>query len=356
MRRPGAGGVASAWFDVSYRRASIMAIRKTGFAVSWQSLSPILGIFRVQPSAGSRFPDYEAGQYIALRREDCALTRRVTDADGRVHFVPDLDASGIQRRGPVSHAYSISSAPYETQQEGLLEFYVVRERDEEGRPGRLTESLFRIEPGKDDEVVYFDRIAGDFTLAKRAPGFPHVLMVASGSGLAPFVSMVKQLDFEARGGRRDSTRYTLLHGNRTAEELAYHRELEAIAAAGRIDLVYLATVSRPATSGHDPSLGRGRVSNVLRILLELPSKEEEDLVAAEAKRDGVEKARAALVKAVRPELPAGVRLDALRERMVPADTVLMTCGNASAMSDVQHAAEARSIRFEKEDWKPTLYP
>jgi len=42
--------------------------------------------------------------------------------------------------------------------------------------------------------------------------------------------------------------------------------------------------------------------------------------------------------------------------MVPADTVLMTCGNASAMSDVQHAAEARRIRFEKEDWKPTLYP
>jgi len=34
----------------------------------------------------------------------------------------------------------------------------------------------------------------------------------------------------------------------------------------------------------------------------------------------------------------------------------MTCGNASAMSDVQRAAQARDIRFEKEDWKPTLYP
>ena len=115
-------------------------------------------------------------------------------------------------------------------------------------------------------------------------------------------------------------------------------------------------LSRPASSGHDPSLGRGRVSNVLRILLELPSKEEEELVTAEAKRDGVEKARAALGKAVRPALPVGAQLGTLRERMVPADTVLMTCGNASAMSDVQHAAEARSIRFEKEDWKPTLYP
>jgi len=256
----------------------------------------------------------------------------------------------------VSHAYSISSPPYETEQEGFLEFYVVREVDEEGRPGRLTESLFRIEPGHNDEVIYFDRIAGDFTLAKRAAGFPHVLMVASGSGLAPFVSMVKQLDFEAGRGRRDSTRYTLLHGNRTAEELAYHRELESIAAAGRIDFRYLATVSRPAASGHDPSLGRGRVSNVLRLLLDLPSKEEDDLAAAEAKGEGVERARAALGKAVRPELPASTRLGALQKRMALADTVLMTCGNASAMSDVQHAAEVRRIRFEKEDWKPTLYP
>lgn len=333
-----------------------MAQRKTGFAVSWNSLSPILGIFRVRPAAGSRFPEYEAGQYIALRREDCALTRRVTDADGRVRYGPDLDASGVQRRGPVSHAYSISSAPYETQQEGFLEFYVVREVDEEGRPGRLTESLFRIEPGQDDQVIYFERIAGDFTLARRAGGVPHVLMVASGSGLAPFVSMVKQLDFEAGRGRRDGTRYTLLHGNRTAEELAYHRELEAIAAAGRIDFRYLATVSRPAASGHDPSLGRGRVSNVLRLLLDLPPKEEEDVSAAEAKGEGVEKARAALGKMVRAALPASAREGALGERLKPADTVLMTCGNASAMSDVQHAAEARGIRFEKEDWKPTLYP
>ena len=332
-----------------------MTQRKTGFAVSWHSLSSVLGIFRLQPAAGSRFPDYEAGQYIALRREDCALTRRVTGADGRVRYVPDLDASGVQKRGPVSHAYSISSAPYETQREGFLEFYVVREVDEEGRPGRLTESLFRIEPGQDDEVVYFDRIAGDFTLAKRANGVPHVLMVASGSGLAPFVSMVKQLDFEAGRGRRDSTRFTLLHGNRAAEELAYHRELEAIAAAGRIDLRYLATVSRPAP-GHDPSLGRGRVSNLLRLVLDLRSKEADDLAAAEAAGAGVERARTALDRAVAPVPPASARLDALRERIRPAETVLMTCGNASAMSDVQHAAEARGIRFEKEDWKPTLYP
>ena len=98
------------------------------------------------------------------------------------------------------------------------------------------------------------------------------------------------------------------------------------------------------------------MSNVLRLLLGLPSKEEEDLAAAEARGAGVEKARAALARAVPPALPASARLAALRERMRPEDTVLLTCGNASAMSDVEHAAAARGIRFEKEDWKPTLYP
>src|SRR5215470_11334549 len=240
-----------------------MVLKKTGFAVSWRSLSPILGIFRVQPAAGSRFPDYEAGQYIALRRDDCLLTRRVVDESGRARYVPDLDATGQPRRGTVSEAYSISSAPYETREEGFLRFYVVKEFDEEGRPGRLTESFFRMTPGGDDQVIYFDRIAGDFTLARRAQGKAHVLMVASGSGLAPFVSRVKQLHFDAGEGRRDGRRYTLLDGTRTAEELAYHRELMAIAAAGRIDFTYLATVSRPAASGHDAALARGRISNVL---------------------------------------------------------------------------------------------
>jgi len=55
---------------------------KVGTIESWQNLSPILATFRLRPEAGSRFPDYEAGQYIALRREDCRLTRRIVGADG----------------------------------------------------------------------------------------------------------------------------------------------------------------------------------------------------------------------------------------------------------------------------------
>src|SRR2546427_6606152 len=40
-----------------------------------------LSLFRVVARDGARFPSYEAGQYIALRRDDCLLTRKVKDGD-----------------------------------------------------------------------------------------------------------------------------------------------------------------------------------------------------------------------------------------------------------------------------------
>ena len=188
-----------------------MAERKTGTVVSWRRLSPILAIYRLRPEAGSAFPDYTAGRYIALRREDCRLTEKVLREAGRPHFVPKLDDSGNPKRGPVTHSYSIASAPHETERYGWLEFYIVLEKGENQYPGRLTESLFRLDPEGDNQVGYVNRIVGDFTLEKRAPGFRNVVLVGSGTGLAPFASMIKQLDFEASQGARDSVRYTLLH-------------------------------------------------------------------------------------------------------------------------------------------------
>ena len=56
-----------------------MATQKQGTIVHWESLSPILAIVRLAPENGSRFPSYVPGQYMALRRENCRLTRRTTD-------------------------------------------------------------------------------------------------------------------------------------------------------------------------------------------------------------------------------------------------------------------------------------
>lgn len=323
---------------------------RVGTVTHWHQLSPMLAIFRLMPHEGARFPDYKPGQYIALRRESCRLTKRVVGHDEKAHFIPDLDDHGVQRRGPVTHSYSISSAPFETQREGHLELYVVLEQDEWGYGGRLTESLFQIRTLVDDNVGYMDRIVGDFTLDKRARGFRNVVMVGTGTGLAPFASMIKQLHHDAGQGRQDAVRYTLFHANRTLEELAYHSELLAIQAAGSFDFTYVPSLSRPGVpESTGPGLGTGRANNVLRQLFGMPLKEEVDLRSAEPKGEAA--ARAALDRTVRPRLPPSVERERLLERLTPGETVVLNCGNSASMRDIQRITESNGLRFEKEDWK-----
>jgi len=306
-----------------------MAELKSGRIVEWHRLSESLSLFRLVGQEGARFPSYQAGQYIALRRDDCLLTKKVKEGD-EIRYVPDLDAEGKQKIGSVTHSYSISSAPFESERGNHLEFYVVLVRGVDGVLGRFTESLFRVDHGGSDKLAYVERIVGDFTMAKRAAGFEHVLMVGTGTGLAPFVSMMKQLHFEAQQGSKSSVRYTLLHANRTFDELAYHRDLLEIEASKVLDFVYLASVSRP-TARHraDPLLGAGRGSNLLRHIFRLPPREPD---------------------AVPPELARERPLAMLRERIDPKRTVVLTCGNPKGMEDIAWTAAQVGMRFEKEDW------
>ena len=91
--------------------------------------------------------------------------------EAKVEYLTVLDTQGIPKRGAVTHSYSIASAPFETEEKGYLEFYVILEIDEKGVKGRLTESMFRMSPDADNKMVYYEKIAGDFTLDKRAAGF-----------------------------------------------------------------------------------------------------------------------------------------------------------------------------------------
>lgn len=324
---------------------------KIGTVIDQRQLSPLLTIFRLAPQPGSRFPDYVAGQYIALRRDRCTLTKRVVGPAGEVRFVPDLDASGRPRVGPVAHSYSIASAPFETRRYGWIEFYVVLERAQDGILGRLSSSFFDMDPPADDQVKYVDRITGHFTLERTAAGCDSVLFVGTGTGVAPFVSMIKELHHDACHGNGVPGQYTLLHTNRTYEELAYHQELRDIEGSRRFDFLYVASVSRPTERDvADPQLGRGRANNLLRHVFGLPMKEEADLQAAMDGGVDPSPMAAALARAVKPALPHDLSRDALLRRFDSSRTVLLSCGNPASMEDIKYVADTCGIRFEKEDW------
>ncbi len=328
-----------------------MAERKVGRVVQRRSLSDILEIFRLSPAPGSPFPEYKAGQYIALSRDNCRLTKKITGPGGETRYAYDLDEQGNPRWGSVTHSYSISSAPFETLEGGDLEFYVVLEMIETGTPGRLSESLFKLDPDADNKLSYVNKITGEFTLEKRASGFQNVVMVGTGTGLAPFASMIKQLDFDARSGSPKPARFTLIHANRTFSELGYHEELLAIEGRRKFDFLYLPSVSRPAPRDEgDPALGKGRANNLLRNILAMPLKEEQDLQEAIAAGRDPSRIREALEKTVRPVLPKHISPERVRDRMDPERSVIITCGSPGVMEDIKVIADLNRIRFEKEEW------
>ena len=328
-----------------------MAKTKVGTVFHWCQSSPLLAIFRLRPEDGHSFPPYKAGQYIALQRNDCRLTKKVIHEDRKVEYVTLYDDKGNIKRGPVTHSYSIASAPFETLEHLWIEFYVILEKDEKGVLGRLTESMFRMQPERDNKLIYFDKIAGDFTLDKRAVGFQNVVLVGTGTGIAPFISMIKQLNHEAELGKTDSVGYTVIHANRTYEELDYYKELSEIEKARKFDFVYLPSVSRPTKRDLDDlTMGKGRANNILRHILGMPLRQEQDVQEAAAKGEDVCRAKAALEKTVRPLLPVEHSLKELQDRLDPSSTVIVTCGNPWSMEDIKYIAESNRMRFEKEDW------
>jgi ferredoxin-NADP reductase len=303
------------------------------------------------PEDGMDFPTYRAGQYIALRRENCRLTKKLVRSDGQIEYVPDLDDQGKQKRGPVSHSYSIASAPFETLLHRYLEFYVIMHLDDKGQPGRFTESLFHVNPDGDNTITYFFKIAGEFTLDKHASGFSSVVMVGTGSGLAPFASMMKQLHYEASQRKPTDVRYTLIHGNRGYQELGYHDELVAIEASEKLDFVYVPTISRPSKGDQDPlTVGKGRANNLLRFIVDMPCKEEEDLQRERAGGGDTSHAEALLHRLVNPVLPHHISRESIRGRIQPENTIIITCGNPEGMADIKHIAEVQGIHFDMEEW------
>jgi ferredoxin--NADP+ reductase len=83
------------------------------------------------------------------------------------------------------------------------------------------------------------------------------LLVASGTGLAPFISMIETL--RGRGQVRD---LVLLHGVSHDYDLAWREQLETLAASGGFPLRYAGTVSRPQNCPDWHGL-TGRVESII---------------------------------------------------------------------------------------------
>jgi len=191
-----------------------------------------LAVFVFQSGNGRPIPSFEAGQ----------------------HAVLGLPGEGGVERG----YYSIASAPEES---GRLEFFVRRVSG-----GKVSANLFSLRDGEEAALV---EIGGDFTL-KRARR-RNLAFVAGGTGLAPFVSMLRHL--QAAGGEASLPQaVTLWHGVRCSSDLGYREELEALEERAPFPFAYVPSVSRP---GQDPGfdgarLSRGRVDELLAGILGVP--------------------------------------------------------------------------------------
>jgi ferredoxin/flavodoxin---NADP+ reductase len=125
----------------------------------------------------------------------------------------------------VKRSYSASSAPGQP-----LEFYLSLV---EG--GALTPGLFDLAVG--DSVNLDPKALGFFTLSE-VPECETLWLIATGTGLGPFVSMVRHGE-----GLRRFSRVVVVHGARASEQLGYREELEG-AAAQDPRLTYVPVVSR----------------------------------------------------------------------------------------------------------------
>ncbi len=180
--------------------------------------------------------EFESGQYTVLGLEPAAPR-----VEGASSEDPPPEPGKLIRR-----AYSIAS----TSEAGeYLEFYLNLVNS-----GSLTPRLFRL--GIRDRLFVGTRAAGLFTLG-RVPADRHVLLAGTGTGLAPYMSMLRS-EMTCGGARR----FVVLHGARYSWDLGYRTELTALSRLCS-NMVYIPVVSRP---GEDPTW-RGRTGYVQDVLV-----------------------------------------------------------------------------------------
>lgn len=137
----------------------------------------------------------------------------------------------------VWRAYSMVSAPHDE----LLEFFSIEVPD-----GEFTSELKRLGPG--DELLVERQAYGYLTL-DRFPDGRDLWLLASGTGVAPFLSILQDLEVWQR-----FERIVLAYSARSGAELAYQPMIAELARRDWLEgvaekLVYLPVVTREALPG-----------------------------------------------------------------------------------------------------------
>lgn len=148
---------------------------------------------------------------------------------------------------PLLRAYSIVSANYEEH----LEFLSIKVPD-----GPLTSRLQHIKPG--DKIVVGRKPTGTLLIDYLLPG-KHLYLLGSGTGLAPFLSIVRDPETYAR-----FEKIIIVHGVRQIAELAYQDYLslelpqhEFLGEMVSRQMLYYPTVTR------EPFKHQGRITALL---------------------------------------------------------------------------------------------
>jgi pyruvate formate lyase activating enzyme len=180
-------------------------------------ISPWLIVLRVAPD-GWDLPAFSSGQFCLLGLPGSAPRSALAK--------PEDVAPDPQKL--IRRAYSIASSSSNRE---FLEFYIALVPG-----GALTPRLFNLNIG--DRVWLSEKPSGMFTF-DQVPENANLVLMATGSGLAPYVSM---LSTSLMSG--PERRVAVLHGARHSWDLGYRSTLMAMQNL-RSNFIYLPVVSRP---------------------------------------------------------------------------------------------------------------
>ncbi len=200
-------------------------------------VSPGLMVLRVQPD-GWDLPDFIPGQFATLGLPGKAPRCQLSDPEEKTG-----DPDKIIKR-----AYSIASS---SRLKEYIEFFITLVRS-----GQLTPRLFELEVGS--RLLMGQKFKGVFTI-DLAPEDKNIVMIATGTGLAPYMSVIRTC-LNMKGNRR----FAILHGARHSWDLGYRSELITLSGLSE-NFEYVPSISRPDEE-HLPWGGRtGYVQDLWKV-------------------------------------------------------------------------------------------